>query len=112
MVQVELTYKGGANHITTRVPSVELSLVSVGIFDTDIEILLEARDKKDNIVGEAKRGGRVDTGSGTVSMKAGEKINIIMSMNIDFQGKLSFSAFDPLTMTKHASISMETDYAV
>ena len=112
MVQVELTYKGGAKHITTRFPSVELSLVSVGIFDTDIEILLEAIDKKGNVVGEAKRGGRVDTGSGTVTMKGLEKLNVIMSMNIDFHGKFSFSAFDPRTMTKHASISMETDYAV
>ena len=112
MVQVELTYKGGAKHITTRFPSVELSLVSVGIFDTDIEILLEAIDKKGNVVGEAKRGGRVDTGSGTVTMKGLEKLNVIMSMNIAFQGKFSFSAFDPRTMTKHASISMETDYVV
>ena len=110
MVQVELTYKGGAKHITTRFPSVELSLVSVGIFDTDIEILLEARDKKGNIVGEAKRGARVDNSTGTITMKAGENLHIIMSMNIDFHGKFSFSAFDPRTMTKHASISMETDY--
>jgi hypothetical protein len=112
MVEVKLAYKGGAKHITTRFPSVELSIVSVGIFDTDIEILLEARDKKGNIVGEAKRGVRVDNSTGTVTMKAGENLHVIMSMNIDFHGKFSFSAFDPLTMTKHTSISMETDYAV
>ena len=35
-----------------------------------------------------------------------------MSMNIDFHGKFSFLAFNPDTMTKYASISMETDYAV
>ena len=52
-VVVELSYKNGAKRITTRLPVIEVMLVSDDMFlqGVSVEILLEAQDSKGNVVG-------------------------------------------------------------
>ncbi len=70
--KVALTYKNGAKRITTRLPVVDLAVEGENMFSLDetFEILLEAHNKKGEVVGEAKRGGPVDVATGTVTAQA------------------------------------------
>lgn len=55
---VELSYKHGAKRITTRIPVIEVLLVSDDMFsrETAVEILLEAQDSRGQVVGEPRPG--------------------------------------------------------
>ena len=70
-----LSYKNGAKRITTRLPVVDLAVEGENMFSLGetFEILLEAHNKKGEIVGEAKRGGLVDVATGTVTVKPGRQ---------------------------------------
>jgi hypothetical protein len=60
-VMVELSYKNGAKRITTRLPVIEVMLVSTTCSrKMSVEILLEAQDSKGNVVGEPRPGGDVN----------------------------------------------------
>lgn len=109
---VELTYKRGAKKITTRLPVVDLSVGMAELFaqDTPIEILVEAQDKKGNVVGEAKPGGPVNPATGTVDVKANTPVKVPIRMLDDFRGKFTLKALDPATAVTLASLDLETDY--
>ena len=49
------------------------------------EILLEAHNKKGEIVGEAKRGGPVDVATGTIAVKPGGKVQVTVKMTVEFR---------------------------
>jgi hypothetical protein len=112
--RVTLSYKNGAKRITTRLPVVELIVEGEDMFSLGetFEILLEAHDKKGHIVGEAKRGGHVDVATGTISVKPGGKVQVTMKMALEFEGKFTLRALNPVTMAQYASLELETDYAV
>lgn len=113
-VSIELNYKNGAKHITTRLPVIEVSANSQSLFsvDKDYEVLLEAHSKKGEIVGEAKRGGVVGASTGTLSLLAGERVQVTMKMNLGFEGKFTIKAFNPTTMTVYDQLELVTDYTV
>jgi len=108
-----INYKNGATKITTRLPVVDITvgsdLFSAG---SDFEILLEAHDKKGNIVGEAKAGGLVNPSTGTVFIKTGEQIRVTVKMQMTFEGKFTIKALNPVTITAYSTINLETDYMV
>jgi hypothetical protein len=112
--KVALSYKNGAKKITTRLPVMDLSVEGENMFSLGetFEILLEAHDKKGNVVGEAKRGGPVDVATGTVTVKPGGKVQVTIKMILDYEGKFSLMALNPVTLAKYASLELETDYAV
>ena len=111
---VLLTYKNGAKIVTTRLPVVDLTVENTELFSqgADFEILLEAQDNKGNVVGEARKGDPVDPATGTLSLKPGQHRQVTIRMDIEFEGKFTLKAFNPITMTTYASITLETDYAV
>jgi len=111
---VSLTYKNGAKRITTRLPVIELALDTQDMFsvNSDFEILLEAHDKKGNVVGEAKPSAAVNAVTGTITLRPGEKSNIALKMQLEFEGKFKIKALNPTTMVEYASIDLETDYTV
>lgn len=113
-VSIELNYKNGAKYITTRLPVIEVSANSQSLFsvDKDYEVLLEAHSKKGEIVGEAKRGGVVGASTGTLSLLAGERVQVTMKMNLGFEGKFTIKAFNPTTMTVYDQLELVTDYTV
>jgi hypothetical protein len=114
VANVKLSYKNGAKRITTRLPVVDLSVESGDMFsqEADFEILLEAHNKKGAVVGEAKKGDPVDPATGTLKLRPGEQKQITIRMDLEFEGKFTLKALDPVTMTAYATIDLETDYAV
>jgi hypothetical protein len=112
--KVALTYKDGAKRITTRLPVVTLQAEAGDMFalHSDLEILLEAHDRKGNVVGEAKPGGSVNSATGTITLKPGQPIQVPVRMHPEYQGKFTLKALNPVTLATYDSIDMETDYAV
>jgi hypothetical protein len=109
-----LTYKNGASRVTTRLPVVDIELDVSDMFalENDFVVILEARDKKGNIIGEAKAGGAVDAATLTVTLKPRERLPITLKMDPDFEGKFSVVALDPTTLATHCSLDLQTDYIV
>lgn len=111
---VTLSYKNGAKRITTRLPVLDISLQDLGLFgqEAELEILLEAHDPKGNVVGEARSGGRVNPATGTISLKPGERIQVTIKMQAEYEGKFSVKALNPTTLTSYCKVDLETDYMV
>ena len=111
---VVLNYKNGAKRITTRLPVMEISLESQDMFSvtSDFEILLEAHDKKGNVIGEAKPGGLVNPATGTITLKPGDKVKVTLKMHMEYEGKFKIKALNPSTMAAFCQLDLETDYTV
>ena len=109
---VELTYKRGAKRITTRLPVIDVSVGSQGLFaqDSVVEILLEAHDRKGSVIGESKPGGPVNPATGTISIRPNTVVKIPIRMFDDFRGRFTLKALDPATTVVLASLDLETDY--
>ncbi len=112
--KVVLTYKNVAKRVTTRLPVIDLAVEGENMFSLGetFEILLEAHDKKGGIVGEAKRGGAVDVATGAITVRPGGRVQVAMKMAMEFEGKFTLKALNPVTMAQYASLELETDYAV
>lgn len=116
---IAMSYKNGAKSITTRMPVIDLA-VDAGQFATtelfatehEFEILLEAHNSKGEVVGEAKAGGVVNPATGTLSLKSGDKIQVTIKMQMDFEGKFKIKALHPTTYTVYCQLDLTTDYAV
>jgi hypothetical protein len=114
-VMVELTYKNGAKRITTRLPVVEVELISDDMFSQEVtvEILLEAQDSKGNVIGEPRPGGDVNPATRTVTLMPGQRKQIALRMDDEFRGKFSVKALNPTTLalaSKGSELALETDY--
>lgn len=113
-VTVEILYKNGAKRIMTRMPVIELSMVTNDIFSQgkSIEILLEAQDKKGNIVGEPRPGGDVDPATRTVVLMSDQRKQIVLRMDPEFEGEFTVKALNPTTLVSYCGLKLETDYTV
>jgi hypothetical protein len=111
---VTLTYKNGATRITTRLPVIDVSLDNGNLFslDAEFEILLEAHDRRGNVVGEAKAGGPVNPATGTLTLKPGERVQVPLKMQLEFEGEFKVKALNPTTMATYDSLDLQTDYTV
>jgi hypothetical protein len=112
---IKLHYKNGATRITTRVPVIDIKTETTDpLFagDKAFEILLEAHDRKGNVVGEAKPGGGVNPATGTVTLKPGDLVQVTFKMSLEFEGKFKIKALNPTTMTVYDQLNLETDYTV
>ena len=111
---VTLSYKRGAKKVTTRLPVVEISVSSGDLFsmESNVEVLLEAQNKKGNVIGEAKLGGPVNQATQTLSVKPGDTLQVAMRMDLEFEGKFTVKAMDPTTLTTFSKLDLETDYTV
>ena len=111
---VHLSYKRGAKTITTRLPVIEVHVASDDLFLVDrcTEMLLEAQDKKGNVVGEAKLGSAVNPATRTLAIRPGETAQVTMRMDMEFEGKFTVKAMNPTTLSIYEKIDLETDYTV
>ncbi len=111
---VTMNYKNGTKAITTRMPVIDLAIESSDLFslENDFEILLEAHNAKGEVVGEAKAGRVVNPATGTLTLKPGDKAQVTIKMQMDFEGKFKIKALHPTTYTVYCQIDLETHYAV
>jgi hypothetical protein len=111
---VVMSYKNGAKTITSRMPVIDLEVVSTDIFsvENDFEILLEAHDSKGEVVGEAKAGGAVNPATGTLTLKPRDKVQVTIKMHMEFEGKFKIKALNPTNSTVYCQVDLATDYAV
>ena len=111
---IAISYKNGAKTITTRMPVIDLVVETSDMFSTEnsFEILLEAQDSSGNVVGEAKSGGSVNPATGTLSLKPGDKVQVSLKMQLEFEGKFKIKALNPTNYTVYCQIDLSTDYAV
>lgn len=111
---VSLRYKRGGKRITSRMPVVEVVIGPGDLFSstTSLEILLEAQDKKGEVVGEVAPGGPVNPATRTLSLEPGSNAQVVIRMDLEFAGKFTVKALDPSTLTTYASLDLETDYTV
>lgn len=111
---VAIRYRNGAKTITTRMPVIDVAVDTADIFsiENDVEILLEAHDSKGDVVGEAKAGGAVNPATGTLTVKPGDKVQVTIKMQLDFEGKFKIKALNPTTYAVYSQLDLATDYAV
>ncbi len=111
---VRLTYKTGAARVTTRLPVVDvlLDVEQLGLFSMpdDLELLLEAHDKRGQVVGVARAGGAVNPASGTVTITPNRRVQVPVKMRPDFEGPFTIKAMNPVTLAVYCKLSLETDY--
>ena len=67
-------------------------------------------ERRGCLVGQ--RGGAVDVATGTVTLKPGAKIQVTVKMAMEFEGKFTLKALNPVTLAQYASLDLETNYAV
>ena len=111
---VTLRYKNGATRITTRVPVIEVSVESSDLFSQGaaFDMLLEAHDRRGQVVGEAKAGDRVNPATGIMTLQVGERVQVPLKMQLEFEGKFTVKALNPSTMATYGSLELHTDYTV
>ncbi|WP_153114804.1 PglZ domain-containing protein [Rhodocyclus tenuis] len=111
---VAMSYRNGAKTITTRMPVIDLAVDTADMFstDSDFEILLEAHNSAGDVVGEAKAAGAVNPATGTLTLKPGDKVQVTIKMQMEFEGKFKIKALHPSTYTVYCQLDLETDYAV
>ena len=117
-LNVELFYKNGAKRITTRIPVIEVELASGGLNTLNlfeipgIEVLIEAQDSKGNVVGEPRPCGEVNHTTRTVVLEPGQRKQIALRMDPDFEGKFTVKVLNPSTLVSYGGLNLETDYTV
>ena len=111
-ILVEMNYKNGAQRITTRLPVIEVTLVSDDMFtqDMSVEILLEAQNSKGNVVGEARPGADVNPATRTMTLMPNQRKQIALRMDDEFRGKFKVLALNPTTLAAYCNLALETDY--
>jgi hypothetical protein len=112
--KITLSYPRNSKRITTRLPVVDVSAEPSDLFtqNSTVEVLVEAHDKRGQVVGEAKVGGPVNPATRCVAVPAGETVQVTLRMNEDFEGAFTVKALDPATLTTHGKLDLETDYTV
>ena len=115
MPEIMLSYKRDAKKITTRLPVIEVmagqqpELLASG----DVELVIEAHDEAGNVVGEAKPGGVVNQADRVIRLKPGDRVQVTLKMDLEFEGKFIVKALDPITMAAVGeALELETDYTV
>jgi hypothetical protein len=110
---VTLSYKRGAKKITTRLPVIEVEVDQGDLFflDSSVEIMIEAYDRKGEVVGAARPGGPVNPATNTISLQPGQSTQVTIKM-LEYEGKFTIKALDPATQTTFSKLDLETDYMV
>ena len=111
-IEVEIFYKNGAKKVTTRLPVIEVAFHTDDLFVQQIEILIEAYDENENVIGTPSAGGDVNPATQTVSLTASGRSQIVLRLNPEFEGKFTVKATNPTTRATYGMLSLQTDYAI
>ena len=114
--RIKISYKTDVKHITSRFPVMDVEYekpqMEMFVQENEIELLLEAHDKNNNVVGEAKAGGIVNPATGTITIKAGERLKVTLKMQEEYHGKFAVKAMNPSTLAIFHKLDLKTDYVV
>ncbi len=113
--EVKVEYKRGAKKITTRLPVIEVELITDELFWQDLsqEVLVEARDSKGKVVGVPRPGGDVNPATLIVILRPQQRIRIALRMDDEFRGRFSVKVLNPTTLalvSRESELALETDY--
>jgi len=111
-IDVEISYKNGAKRITTQLPVIEAAFHSDDLFAQQIEVLIEAYDEQGNVVGRPGTGGDVNPATQTVTLSKGSRMQIVLRMASEFEGKFTVKALNPTTRATYGTINLQTDYTI
>jgi hypothetical protein len=112
-VRLTLTYRQGkTDKITSRRPVVDLAWPEADLFsdESEREVVVEAIDSKENIVGMAGTGQSVNPATGCVRIKPGSAISVGLRMEDNFSGNFSIRVLDPATNALLADLNLKTAY--
>lgn len=115
---ISISYKNSATSITTRMPVFTLEYEAEGksmnLFGeiSEVEVLFEAHDLNGNVIGEAKLGGVVNSATRVISMNEGDRVQVALKMQMDYEGEFVVRALNPNTLGKYAELKLKTDYMV
>lgn len=114
--KIKITYKNDAKFITTRFPVVDVYFEEkqMGLFPTEDvrELLIEAHDKKGNVVGEVMAGRIANPATGTIMIKPGKNIQATLRMQEEYEGPFVVKVMNPSTFTVYCKLELKTDYVV
>jgi hypothetical protein len=112
--KITLSYRRNSKRITTRLPVIDVSAEPSGLFNqgSAVEVLVEAHDKRGQVVGEARVGGPVNPATRALSVPLGETVQVTLRMSEDFEGAFIVKALDPATLTTYSKLDLATDYTV
>jgi len=54
----------------------------------------------------------VNPATGIMTLQSGERIQVPLKMQLEFEGKFTVKAFNPTTMATYGSLELQTDYTV
>ena len=80
--------------------------------EQSVEVLIEAQDAKGNVIGEPRPGGEVNPATRTITLTPGQRNQIALRMDPDFEGKFTIAALNPTTLASYSTLALETDYTV
>jgi hypothetical protein len=110
VVDIVLSYKGGASAITTRRPMIEISWFTTDLFASEVEFQLEAYVKA-KLVAEATSCSYLNPATNLIGIKPGNAIKVPLKMQEDFEGSFEVKAIDPSTGVVYGKpLKLKTDY--
>ncbi len=108
----KISYKNGARKVTTRLPVIEVEFHSDNMFDQQVEVLIEAYDENEEVVGTPSSGGDINPATQTVTLTKGNRMQIVLRMLTEFEGKFTIKAINPTTRATYGTLNLQTDYAI
>jgi hypothetical protein len=112
-IRLTLSYRQGkTDKITSRRPVVDLAWPEADLFsdESEREVVVEAIDSKENIVGMAGTGQSVNPATGCVRIKPGSAISVGLRMEDDYSGNFTIRVLDPATNALLADLNLKTAY--
>lgn len=112
-IHLMLSYRQGkSDRIPMRRPVIDLAWPEADFFaeESEREVVVEAINAKDDVVGTATSGQTVNPATGGVRIQPGAAISVGLMMNDDFSGKFTVRVLDANTNITLAELPLKTAY--
>ncbi|MDB4662916.1 hypothetical protein OAE61_04720, partial [Verrucomicrobiales bacterium] len=112
-ISLMLSYRQGkSDRIPMRRPVIDLAWPEPDLFaeESEREVVVEAIDAKDNVVGVASSGQTLNPATGGVRIQPGAAISVGLAMTDDFSGKFTVRVLDANTNITLAELPLKTAY--
>ena len=110
--RIMLTYRQGkTDRITSRRPVIDIAWPQADFFNDEgeTEVVVEAVDAKEKIVGSVSSGGSINPATGGVRIKPGAALAIGLKMDDEFSGSFTVRVLDASNVSL-AELKLKTEY--